>query len=62
MTVGLYASKIQAEVLAERSVLEKAYRDYPDANLYWCMIDLAQSSNFRLSRQQRQQHLDRRQR
>ena len=26
-----------------------AYRDYPDANLYWCMVDLAQSSNYRLS-------------
>jgi len=49
MSVGLYASKIQAEVLAEREVLQKAYRDYPDANLYWCMVDLAQSSNYRLS-------------
>jgi hypothetical protein len=49
MNLGLYASKIQAEVLAERAVLEKAYRDYPDANLYWCMVDLAQSSNYRLS-------------
>lgn len=49
MNLGLYASKIQAEVLAERAVLEKAYRDYPDANLYWCMIDLAQSSNYRLT-------------
>lgn len=48
MTVGLYASKIQAEVLAERDVLAKAYRDYPDADLYWCMVDLAQSSNYRL--------------
>jgi hypothetical protein len=49
MTIGLYASKIQAEVLAEREVLEKAYRDYPDANLYWCMVDLAKSSNYRLA-------------
>ena len=49
MSVGLYTSKIQAEVLAEREVLKKAYRDYPDANLYWCMVDLAQSSNYRLS-------------
>lgn len=49
MTIGLYATKIQAEVLAERDALEKAYRDYPDANLYWCMVDLAQSSNYRLS-------------
>lgn len=48
MTVGLYTSKIQAEVLAERDVLAKAYRDYPDADLYWCMVDLAQSSNYRL--------------
>jgi hypothetical protein len=49
MNVGLYASKIQAEVLADRAALEKAYRDYPDANLYWCMVDLAQSSNYRLA-------------
>lgn len=50
MNIGLFASKIQAEVLAERAVLEKAYREYPDSSLYWCMVDLAQSSNFRLSR------------
>lgn len=50
MTIGLYASTIQAEVLAEREVLEKAYRDYPDATLYWCMVDLAQSSNYRLAK------------
>jgi hypothetical protein len=50
MTIGLYASMIQAEVLAERESLEKSYRHYPDANLHWCMVDLAQSSNYRLSR------------
>lgn len=49
MSVGLYTSKIQAEVLSEREVLKKAYRDYADINLYWCMVDLVQSSNYRLS-------------
>jgi hypothetical protein len=49
MNVGLYASKIQAEVLAERTTLQTAYRSYPDDNLYFCLVDLAQSSNYRLS-------------
>ena len=49
MSVGLYASKIQAEVLSARDVLAKAYRDYPDSDAYWCMVDLAQSSNYRLN-------------
>jgi hypothetical protein len=48
MSFTLFASKIQSEVLAERDVLARAYRDYPDSNLYFCMIDLAQSSNYRL--------------
>jgi class 3 adenylate cyclase len=48
MSIGLYASKIQAEVLADREALEKAYRDYPDTNVHWCIVDLAQSSNYRL--------------
>jgi hypothetical protein len=49
MNIGLYASKIQAEVLAERTTLQTAYRSYPDDNLYFCMVDLAQSSNYRLA-------------
>lgn len=50
MSIGLYASKIQSEVLAERDTLAKAYRDYPDSNLYFCMVDLAQSSNYRITK------------
>src|SRR4051812_42963113 len=50
MSYGLYASKIQAEVLAVRDSLAKAYRDYPDSNLYFCMVDLVQSSNYRLTK------------
>jgi len=50
MSIGLYASKIQSEVLAERDSLAKAYRSYPDANLYFCMVDLAQSSNYRITK------------
>ena len=50
MSFALYASKIQSEVLSERDALSRAYRDYPDANLYFCMIDLAQSSNYRITK------------
>jgi class 3 adenylate cyclase len=50
MSFALYASKIQSEVLSERDALSKAYRAYPDANLYFCMIDLAQSSNYRITK------------
>ena len=50
MSIGLYASKIQSEILAERDTLAKAYRDYPDSNLYFCMVDLAQSSNYRITK------------
>lgn len=50
MSFALYASKIQSKVLAERDALAKAYRDYPDASLYFCMVDLAQSSNYRITK------------
>jgi class 3 adenylate cyclase len=50
MSFALFASKIQSEVLAERDALARAYREYPDANLYFGMVDLAQSSNYRLSK------------
>lgn len=48
MSYALFASKIQAEVLAERDRVARAYRDYPDSNLYFCMVDLCKSSNYRL--------------
>lgn len=50
MSFSLYASKIQSEVLTDRDSLAKAYRDYPDANLYFCMVDLVQSSNYRITK------------
>jgi hypothetical protein len=50
MSFALFASKVQSEVLSERDSLAKAYRLYPDANLYFCMIDLVQSSNFRVAK------------
>ncbi|MDX2219372.1 MAG: hypothetical protein SF172_10145 [Burkholderiales bacterium] len=49
MSFALYASKIQSEVLAQRDGAARAYRDYPDSNLYFCMVDLAQSSNYRIA-------------
>jgi len=49
MSFGLYTSKIQSEVLSKSDALDKAYQEYPDANLYFCMVDLANSSNYRLS-------------
>lgn len=49
MSIGLYASKIQSEVLAEKSALEIAYRDFPDSNYFWCMVDLSKSTNYRLT-------------
>jgi hypothetical protein len=48
MSFSLYASKIQSEVLSEQDNLIRSYRDYPDEDLYFCMVDLAQSSNYRL--------------
>jgi hypothetical protein len=50
MSYALYASKIQSEVLAGRDSLAKTYREYPDRNLYFCMVDLVQSSNYRLTK------------
>lgn len=48
MSIDLYAAKIVAEVLAERQSLEVAYRNFPDSNLYFMMVDLVQSTNYRL--------------
>jgi hypothetical protein len=50
MTFALFASKIQSEVLSDRDSIAKAYRQYPDTNLYFCMIDLEQSSNYRITK------------
>ena len=48
MSVKLYAARIVAEILNERKSLEMAYRAFPDSNLYFMMIDLVQSTNYRL--------------
>lgn len=48
MSVDLYAAKVVSEVHAERQALEMTYRDFPDANLYFMMVDLVQSTNYRL--------------
>lgn len=49
MSLDLYASKVQAEVLARRDGSKMDYRGHPDSNLYFCMVDLVQSSNYRIS-------------
>jgi hypothetical protein len=48
MNVGLYAAQIQAEVTRRREALEQAYEKYPDSWLFWCFLDLVDSSNFRI--------------
>lgn len=50
MTTGLYATKVVGEVLAEREILRKSYRDNPDESLHWMIADLVKSSDFRLTR------------
>jgi class 3 adenylate cyclase len=50
MSTGLYATKIVGEVLAERQLLRKSYRDNPDESLHWMMADLVKSSDFRITR------------
>jgi hypothetical protein len=48
MNVGLYSAQIQTEVLRRRESVEQAYEKYPDPTLYWCFVDLAESSNYRI--------------
>lgn len=48
MNVGLYATKIQANALKTREEIESAYDRYPDQTLFWCFIDLVESSNYRI--------------
>lgn len=49
MSVGLYVARIAAEVLAKNETAARAYREFPDVSMHWCMVDLVGSSNFRLS-------------
>jgi len=48
MNVAFYATKIQAQVMKEREQTEYAYERYADATLFWCFVDLVESSNFRI--------------
>jgi len=48
MSIGLYATRISAEVLTKGESSSMSYREFPDVNYYWCMVDLVQSSNYRL--------------
>ncbi len=46
--VDFYATKIQANVIAERDDHEKSYDRLPDVPLFFGMVDLVKSSNYRL--------------
>jgi hypothetical protein len=48
MDVSLYATRLQAEVMAAREQMEKAYDRYADTTRFWSFIDLVHSSNFRI--------------
>lgn len=48
MNVGLYSTKILAEVLAQKDRLSSDYARLPDVTYYWAFLDLESSSNFRL--------------
>lgn len=50
MNVGFYATRVQAEVMKVRDEIESAYDRYPDATMFWCLIDLKGSSNYRIVR------------
>jgi len=49
MSVGLYVARLAAEVLAKNEAAVRAYREFPDVTMHWCMVDLVGSSNFRLT-------------
>ena len=48
MNVAFYATRIQAQVMSQHRHIEDAYERFSDAVMFWCMIDLVDSSNFRL--------------
>lgn len=49
MRIEYTTTTIQATLLGERDALESTYDRLPDATQFWGMVDLVQSSNFRLS-------------
>lgn len=50
MNVGFYSAIIHAQVLNTRGEKERAYDSLPDTSLYWCFVDLVDSSNYRITR------------
>lgn len=50
MKADFYSTKIQFNVLSEREDHEKAYDRLPDINLYFAMVDLVGSTNYRLAK------------
>ncbi len=50
MDLGFIATKMQAQVMKVREDLASRYDRYPDSMLFWCLLDLVDSSNYRLLR------------
>ena len=50
MNVGLYTALVHAQVMSVRGEKERAYDTHPDTSLYWCFVDLVDSSNYRITR------------
>jgi hypothetical protein len=46
--VSLSAVRIQAQIMSERKAIEASYERLPESMLFWCLVDLVDSSNFRL--------------
>jgi hypothetical protein len=48
MDVGFYSAKIQAQVMRYREDIEYAYDRFPDTTRFWALVDLVDSSNYRI--------------
>ncbi|MFQ5585659.1 MAG: hypothetical protein ACE5GF_02375 [Thermodesulfobacteriota bacterium] len=48
MKIGEYTTRIQNDMMRERKYLAAAFDRLPDATMFWGMIDLAGSTNFRI--------------
>jgi hypothetical protein len=46
--VALYAARVYTQVLRHREGIEFAYERYGDTTRFWAMVDLVDSSNYRL--------------
>lgn len=49
MRLDFVATRLQAQVMSERGLLESAYERLADSTMYWGMVDLVSSSNYRLA-------------